>query len=210
MRTRCCCSSLFTRRGSFLHRPRLRPGLYGVLLVLVVASSLYLYPYFLWEMRKAETALVYFGHTPLDYGRGIFESLPVWLDLPASWLSLAGAKLLYFTGLRPSYGVTAPALVLARAAAGIVLLPGLLYLFVAAPKTQRALVALYCLHIFLGPTPERYYLAIYPILFLYGTMVWDAAFRHLLRFRAAASAPPRPPSAGTARPGPRSAPHTPP
>ena len=145
--------------------------------VLLLVFGLYLYPYFLNEMQKAGGVLSYFGYTPSAYINGIYPALPGWIDLPLSWVALAAAKLIYFVGLRPSYGVTDTFLVLARGGAGLILLPGLFYLFWAGRRGEMALIALYCLPILLGPAQDRYYLPIYPILFLYGVMAYQAAWR---------------------------------
>jgi len=145
--------------------------------ILLLVFGLYLYPYFLNEMQKAGGVLSYFGNTPSEYIAGIFPALPGWVDRPVSWVALVVAKLVYFVGLRPSYGVTDMFFVLARGGAGVILLPGLFYLFWAGRRREMALIALYCLPILLGPAQDRYYLPIYPILFLYGVMAYQAAWR---------------------------------
>ena len=157
---------MFLRRG----RISVRRGI-GMAL-LMSAALLYLLPYFLFEMNKAGTALTYFGHAPQTYVQGIYPLLPGWLDRPLSWLSLLGAKILYFFGLRPSYGVTPTALVWLRGAAGVILLPGLLWLLARGPRREALLVGLFMLPFLLGPAQDRYYLAIYPLLFLYGVKAW--------------------------------------
>lgn len=162
---------------TFMQERRIHVWRATAIAVLTVVSALYLYPYFLGEMRKAGTALQYFDYAPAEYAAGLFAGLPRWLDLALSWTALLGAKLLYFTGLRPTYGITAPMFVLLRAAPGLVLLPGLLALLVQAPWRERALVALYCLPFFLGPSQDRYYLAIYPLLFLYGARLYEELAR---------------------------------
>lgn len=148
-----------------------------LVLTLVVIFGLYLYPYFLSEMQKAGGILTYFGYTPAEYIDGVFQAFPRWLDLPLSWLALIGSKLVYFVGLRPSYGVTDPTLVLARGAAGVFLLPGLLWLFAKGRRSEMAMIVLYCAPILLGPAQDRYYLAIYPILFLYGVRFYEGVWR---------------------------------
>lgn len=148
-----------------------------VSMVLVLLGGLFLYPYFVLEMSKAAHSLEYFGHTPNEYLRGLsIPGLPQWIGTPLSWMALFCAKLLYFTGLRPSYGQTAEILVLARGAPGLVLLPGLVMLLFAAPGRQRVLVILYFLPFLLGPSQDRYYLAIYPLFFLYGARFWNGAW----------------------------------
>lgn len=162
---------------SFLRERRIAPSRALGLTALLVISGLYLYPYFVAEMSKAGTVLPYFGLTASQYLSGAFSALPHWLDLAVSWVALLGAKLLYLTGLRPSYGVTEPLLVFVRAAQGAVLLPGLVALLLIAPLRERLLVGLYCLPFLLGPSQDRYLLAIYPLLFVYGTRFWSAMAR---------------------------------
>ena len=168
-----------------LQQRRINASRAALAILLLIVFALFLYPYFLSEMQKAGNILSYFGHTPAAYVGGVYPSLPRWLDLPLSWSSLAAAKLMYFTGLRPSYGVTAPELVLARAAAGLVLLPGFAYLILRAPLREKALIALFALPILVGPSQERYYLPIYPILFLYGAHFYRAAWALVRRLAAA-------------------------
>lgn len=151
----------------------------AALLVLLLVSGVYLFPYFVFEMNKAGNLLTYFGYTPVQYLDGIYTVLPEWLDRLLSWVSLLGAKLLYLTGLRPSYGITPWGMVLLRGAAGLVLLPGLVVLLWTAPMAVRALVALYCLPFILGPAQDRYYIAVYPLLYLYGVRGWMWAARAL-------------------------------
>jgi hypothetical protein len=149
----------------------------SLVLVLLVVFGLYLYPYFLREMQSAGSLLGYFGYAPSEYTNGLFPALPGWIDHPVSWAALAAAKFMYFVGLRPSYGVTETLLVVARGGAGLILLPGIFYLFWAGRRSEMALIALYCLPILLGPAQDRYYLPIYPILFLYGVMAYQAVWR---------------------------------
>ena len=150
-----------------------------LVMALMAIFGLYLYPYFMAEMQKAGGVLSYFGYTPSEYVSGIYPALPGWIDRPLSWAAMVGAKLAYFVGLRPSYGVTDTLLVIARGAAGVILLPGFLYLFWAGRRGEIALIALFCLPILLGPAQDRYYLPIYPILFLYGVRFYEAAWRTL-------------------------------
>ena len=144
---------------------------------LLLLGGVFLYPYFVAELGKAAHALQYFGYSPYQYLAGLdLPLVPHWLSVPLSWAALLVAKLLYFTGLRPSYGVTADLLVALRALPGILLLPGLLLLLVRAPFRIRLMVALYCLPFIVGPAQDRYYIAIFPLFFLYGVQFWNAGF----------------------------------
>jgi len=151
-------------------------SLLGVV-VLIILFSLYLYPYFITELRKSLVDTQYFGIRSSEYISGLIDILPAWLDLLVSWAAFAGAKLLYFVGLRPSYGETATALVFIRAAAGVVLLPGLIHIVFAMPRRQKLFVALFCLPIFLGPTQDRYNLPILPLLFLHGALAYQVLYK---------------------------------
>lgn len=162
---------------------RLELGRISLIVVLVIVFGLYLYPYWLVEMLKADEMLRYFGRTPEEFAAGILPGVPPWIDIPLSMVALLGAKLLYVTGLRPSYGTTPPELVIARAAAGVILLPGLLYMVFRGPGGVRGLVALCCLPFILGPSQDRYCLAISPILFLYGAKAYSAGWSLLVRLR---------------------------
>jgi hypothetical protein len=149
---------------------------------LLAFGGMFLYPYFVAEMSKAAHSLQYFGYTPYEYLEGLdLPSLADWIRLPLSWIALFGAKLLYFTGLRPTYGLTSDVLVLVRAAPGLILLPGLLLLMLTAPARIRLLAGLYCLPFLLGPAQERYYIAIFPLFFLHGTRFWATVWMVALR-----------------------------
>lgn len=114
----------------------------------------------------------YFGVAQHEFLSGIYESWPIWFDRPMSWLSLLGAKVVYLVGLRPSYDQVPLAFLILRASVGLVLLPGLIYLFLRADWRIRFLVALYLLPIFLGASQDRYNLPIQPILFFYGVLAF--------------------------------------
>jgi len=164
-----CWLYLVGRRVSLL-------ALIGMGLFLIV-FSLYLYPYFITELRKSYVDIVYFGHGAGEYVEGFFHQLPTWLDRGISILLLVGAKILNLVGLRPAYGDTLFPLVLIRAAAGLVLLPGLFHLFLFAGWRERMFAGIFLLPIIFGPTQDRYNLPIFPILFLHGAMVYTYAWR---------------------------------
>ena len=153
---------------------------FGTVIVFVI-FSLYLYPYFITEIRKSLGDTAYFGVQSREYLQGLFAVIPDWIDIVASWLTLLGAKILYFVGIRPSYGSTEFEVVLIRAASGLILLPGLIYAGFAMPGRQRLFMVLFCLPIFMGPTQDRYNLPVYPILFMYGGLALNALYQFGVR-----------------------------
>ena len=149
--------------------PRGRLLSFGLVIGAGVTAALALYylPQFLVFLR-ASMKIRYFGLTQADYLNGVIAWLPAWIDRPLSWLALGGAKILYFCGLRPSYGDVPLFLVLARAAPGLVLLPGLVYAFLRGDNAHRLLLAIYLFPVLAGATQDRYNLAIQPLLFYFG------------------------------------------
>ena len=138
--------------------------------VVGLVLSVYLFPYFISIVKTSSAASIYtyFGAHQSDYLNGIFPSLPSWLDLPISWLALLGSKIMYFVGLRPSYSDISWWIVAVRAVAGVMLLPGMFYVFLRSDNSQRLFVALFILPIIIGPSQDRYNLAIMPLLFYFG------------------------------------------
>lgn len=158
--------------------------------LLLIAFGLYLYPYFITEMQKTARTVYFFGIGQPDYVRGIFNGLPAWLDRPASWLALVGAKAMYFCGLRPSYAGIEWHILLARAGIGLILFPGLLYVVFRGDSRHRLLLLCYLFPVFLGATQDRYNIAVQPILFLFGVKAIDGVWRRL-RGRVSVALTPR-------------------
>lgn len=154
----------------------------GFVLFVAAASVVYYLPYF-WDVRIDAAFIGYFGVLPDDYFNGLWPSLPRLADLGLSWLSFVGAKLLYLTGIRPSFGNATPVLVILRMLPGFVVLPGLVWLFVRGSRREQIFVVIYLAPIILSVTQDRYLLPIQPILFLYGTKAWGEFFQLCLRHR---------------------------
>jgi hypothetical protein len=150
--------------------------------VALVAFGILLYPNFIAVLRGnvGSDPFTYFGSTGADFVRGIYNSLPVWLDKTLSWLSLLGGKLLYFTGLRPSYGGTSLLIVLIRSAAGLVLLPGLIWVVLKGGNRDRLFIAAMLAPVLLGASQDRYNLPIQPLLFYFGWKAYEPIWRRLV------------------------------
>jgi len=129
---------------------------------------------FLWKnlfyFMAENGQMLFLGYSQIDYLTGIYPALPEWLGLPLSWFSLLGLKMLYFVGLRPSFGDTALFFILMRAVGGLILLPGLVRVFVSGPNWLRLFLLCFLFPIFLGLAQERYMLPILPILYYYGAL----------------------------------------
>ena len=119
----------------------------------------------------------YFGYSQSQLLSGIYDQLPLWIDIPLSWFSLLGVKMMFFVGIRPSFSDASLIMVLIRSAAGLILLPGLLWSFIAGQKQLRLFLLCFMLPIFMGLAQERYMLPILPILYFYGVMALQVAWR---------------------------------
>ncbi|NQV81866.1 MAG: hypothetical protein HQ495_15020 [Alphaproteobacteria bacterium] len=155
------------------HRRYRMPMLVGIGLAGMV-SLFFFTPHFVIYLRSS-AGLDYFGITQQAFLDGAFDSLPPALNHVASYLVLLGSKLLYLVGLRPSYGDISPAILFVRAAPGLLLLPGLVFVMWRGGARLRLLIFVYLLPALLGATQDRYNLPIYPILFAYGVLAIDAA-----------------------------------
>ena len=180
---------LLLRQVPHWRRPVVAIAVLATAAVGAVAFVVYYQPY-LGAYALGIQVVTYWGFSQSAYLHGIFDVLPGALNLIASWFALSVAKAMYFTGLRPSYGTTESLFVLARAAPGLILLPGLVWAFVRGTWAHRLFLGVYLLPFALGVAQDRYNLPILPILFLYGVLFIEAAARKA-RGLAQASGPRR-------------------
>jgi hypothetical protein len=151
--------------------------LWSLFWVLVgIYMLIYYLPYF-WVHDSNAGATHYWGFLPSEYYKGLWVDVPAWISQPFSWLFFVISKLMHAVGLRPSYASVDTWLVVVRALPGLVLLPGLIYLFFAAERFERWFVFFFMLPIFIGASQERYLLALTPILLLWGVRAWSRAGR---------------------------------
>lgn len=152
----------------------------GALAVAFLLFAFFLYPSFITEVKRAQqlSELHFFGHSQAEFLAGIYNWLPEVLDRLLSVISLVGAKILYFVGLRPSFSEDVNILVvLTRAAVGLILLPGILFLFIRGPARVALLIGAFLLPFVLGVSQDRYNLPVQPILFLAGIVALQRLFR---------------------------------
>ena len=167
---------------------RRRGLLFFVLIaIMMIAFALFYAPYFHWVVTGS-VGSGYFGRLPEQYLEGLWPNLPRALNLGLSWLGLLGAKILYLTGLRPSFGDTAAPLVVLRMLPGFIMLPGLVWLFLQASWRVRLFVVCFLAPILLGVSQDRYVLPIQPVLFFYGTKAWEEIVQISLRLRTIGAA----------------------
>lgn len=169
--------------------------LLAALAALLAPAALFYGPYLLSFVVSSTAKPLYFGLSQDDFLAGVFPWLPELLDRALSLVALVAAKALCLVGLRPSAGDTPGALVLLRAAPGVILLPGLYWSLFRADRAHRLLMWLFIAPILAGATQDRYMLPVQPILFLYGCRVWTG-WGAALRARLT----PQPPLAQAARP----------
>jgi hypothetical protein len=158
---------LFHNRKN-VHKAVLAILIISFLLTLLYFSAYYA-RYFLIYMR-ASTGFTYFGIGQEDYLQGLFPFFASPLDRLLSWAYLLIVKVLYLSGLRPSYSGVDWYFVLLRAAPGLITFPGVIYLFLRGAKLDKIFCAFFMFPFIIGVAQERYLLPILPILFYYGVL----------------------------------------
>ncbi len=144
----------------------------GVAAALCLVLASYYVPYFL-SFSTSSERIAYFQLSQDAYLGGIYGFLPEMIDKALSLLTLIGAKLLYFAGLRPSYGETPVLMVLLRGAAGLIVLPGLLLTLVRREPSLVLLTVIMLLPYFAGAAQDRYYLPMLPVFFWSGALFYS-------------------------------------
>jgi hypothetical protein len=155
------------------HLRHLAPLVLPALLVCTITAAMWVYylPYYCVHAGNGDRT-PYWGLLPSQYHAGLFPQWPLWLNISASELALAGSKLLHAVGLRPSYADLNPWLTLARAAPGLIFLPGLIYGVFKGRAHEQIFVVCVMLPIFVAASQERYLLAITPILLWWGVQAY--------------------------------------
>ena len=139
---------------------------------------IYFYGFYLFSFIKSSSLYrQIFGYTQIEYINGIYNFLPDALNKVFSWFSLLFAKLLYLSGLRPTFGETNNYLVLIRSSVGLIIFPGIIWLFFKGSFVEKLFVIIFLAPILLGLAQERYSIPIYPILFFYGTLFYTHVFK---------------------------------
>ena len=150
---------------------------YAAAIVILVTSivayfCVYYASYFFMVKDSSLRLISYWGLFPPQYYEGLFPNLPLLLDKTISNGALIGSKLIYASGLRPSYSDTPGLFVFLRAIAGILILPGIFYCFYRGSWLERALLLGFLLPLLITVAQERYLLPIAPLLLLYGGIFW--------------------------------------
>lgn len=132
---------------------------------------LYYAPYFL-MVQNSSFALNYWGLFPQQYSEGIYPNLPAFFDQIISNGALIISKLIYASGLRPSYSDVPAIFVLLRGMGGLLILPGIFYCFYRGSWLERVLLFGFLLPLIITVAQERYLLPLAPLLLLYGGIFW--------------------------------------
>lgn len=146
-----------------------------VYILLFLISSIYYLPYFI-AFSSSSTEITYWDIPQREYLSGLFYKLPNIINIFLSSLLLIFSKLIYIVGMRPSYSGAALHLVLLRAAGGLVMLPGIFYIFLHGARFEKIFIFFFIFPILYGASQERYLLPIAPILLFYGFRFWKKTF----------------------------------
>jgi hypothetical protein len=157
------------------------PKLYiAVIIVLVTSISayfvIYYAPYFI-MVQKSSLVINYWGLFPQQYSEGLFPNLPALLDQVISNGALIVSKLIYASGLRPSYSDVPAILVFLRGMGGMLILPGIFYCFYLGSWLERVVLFSFLFPLLITVAQERYLLPIAPLLLLYGGIFWKDLYK---------------------------------
>jgi hypothetical protein len=157
------------------------PKWYSTALVILTTFSfayfvIYYTPYFL-MVQESSLVISYWGLFPQQYSEGLFPNLPLLFDQVISNGALIASKLIYASGLRPSYSDVPTIFVFLRAMGGILILPGIFYCIYRGSWLERVLLFGFLLPLLITVAQERYLLPIAPLLLLYGGIFWKDLYQ---------------------------------
>jgi hypothetical protein len=147
------------------------------LAVVILTTSIFAYfvvyyaSYF-FMVQKSSLVIDYWGLFPQQYSAGLFPNLPPLFDQVISNGALIVSKLIYASGLRPSYSDVPAIFVFMRGMGGILILPGIFYCFYRGSWLERVLLLGFLFPLLITVGQERYLLPIAPLLLLYGGTFW--------------------------------------
>ncbi len=159
----------------YLNR-RFIPRWYNAVLIILSTFSflycvVYYTPYFL-MVQESSQVLSYWGLFPQQYYDGLFPSLPSLFNQLLSNGALIVSKLIYASGLRPSYSDVPAIFVFMRGIGGVLILPGMFYCIYRGSWLERILLLCFLFPLLITVAQERYLLPIAPLLLLYGGIFW--------------------------------------
>ena len=132
---------------------------------------IYYSPYFL-MVQESSLVITYWGLFPQQYFEGLYPNLPTLFDQIISNGALIVSKLIYASGLRPSYSDVSIIFVFFRSIGGLLILPGIFYCFYRGSWFERILLLGFLFPLLITVAHERYLLPIAPLLLLYGGICW--------------------------------------
>ena len=152
------------------------PKWYNTTLVILTTFSfayfvVYYTPYFI-MVQESSLVISYWGLFPQQYSEGLFPNLPLLMDQVISNGALIASKLIYASGLRPSYSDVPGIFIFLRAIGGVLILPGIFYCAYRGSWLERILLLGFLLPLLITVAQERYLLPIAPLLLLYGSIFW--------------------------------------
>lgn len=145
---------------------------YVILITFIFFYFVIYYAPYIFYVNEGSFSINYWGLFPKQYFEGLFPNLPFLLDQLISNGALIVSKLIYASGLRPSYSDTSILFVILRGIGGIWILPGIFYCIYRGSWLERVLLLGFLFPLLVTVAQERYLLPIAPLLLLYGGIFW--------------------------------------
>lgn len=138
--------------------------------------TVYYAPYF-FMVKESSLVISYWGLFPQEYSDGLFPNLPLLFDQVISNGALILSKLIYASGLRPSFSDAPVLFIFMRAVGGIWILPGIFYCVYLGNWLERVLLFGFLVPLLVTVGQERYLLPVAPLLLLYGGIFWKDLYQ---------------------------------
>ena len=162
----------------------------GKLLVLIVfAFFVFLFWdfFFAYLSNYAKSSSVnnkIFGFYAIDYIEGIYDFFPKIINVFLSVITLIFAKLIYLSGMRPSFSDVNLFFVFLRVSSGFLILPGIIRCFTSGKKSEKLFILCFLIPVLMGTAQERYILPILPIFYFHSSIFYSKIFsKYYLKIR---------------------------
>ena len=133
----------------------------------------FFYSYLLNYSKSSSVNNKIFGIYVLEYIEGIYDFFPKVINVALSILTLIFAKIIYLSGLRPSFSDANLFFVFLRASSAFLILPRIIRCFIIGKKSEKLFILCFLLPILMGTAQERYILPILPIFYFHSSIFYS-------------------------------------
>ena len=154
-----------------------------LLLIPGVLASFFLYPYFVLYFKDSQNYTI-LGIERIQYIKGLFPSLPSFIDAPISWIFLIVAKFLDLSGFSEATRGVVDYLYISKIITAFTIFPGLIYSTIRHDKIRtNLLVWAYIFPMLIGTSHPRYILPVLPIILYHTALISKFSVVYIKKLR---------------------------